>query len=57
MVMGLPGELSENSEKLCSEVFARAVLATLGEVDTRTSTTRSRARVATGWFAGRSDIL
>jgi hypothetical protein len=35
----LPGELSENSEKLCSEVFARAVLASLGEVDTRTSTT------------------
>lgn len=48
--MGLPGELSENSEKLCSEVFARAVLASLGEADTRTSTTRPPARVATGRF-------
>lgn len=51
MVMALPGELSENSEKLCSEVFARAVLASLGEADTRTST-RSRARVATARRAG-----
>jgi hypothetical protein len=55
VVMALPGELSENSEKLCSEVLHGPRLGESRGRDTRTST-RSRMRVATARSMG-GDVL